>query len=59
MGHTQAAELYKTKAKGGDAEDSRGVEVHIDGVTSLMVAAAGGHMVRCEITSRATVVGFL
>lgn len=48
----QASESYKAnllKSKPGDQDSSGGttpVERHTDGVTSLMVAAVGGHMVR-------------
>lgn len=43
----QASEAYKAnlKNKVGEAEPSLAVETHTDGVTSLMVAAVGGHMV--------------
>lgn len=49
----QASEAYKAsllKAKGSleaGAESSGSVEAHTDGVTALMVAAVGGHMVSC------------
>lgn len=40
------ASLLKAKAASdGGAESSGGVETHTDGVTALMVAAVGGHMV--------------
>lgn len=48
---TQASEAYKaalSKAKvapDGSTESILSVETHTDGVTSLMVAAVGGHMV--------------
>lgn len=44
----QASESYKAnllKSKTADSDSSAGVETHTDGVTSLMVAAVGGHMV--------------
>lgn len=44
----QASETYKAnllKSKAGDGDSPAGVETHTDGVTSLMVAAVGGHMV--------------
>ena len=44
----QASEAYKNnllKSKEGDGDSPNGVETHTDGVTSLMVAAVGGHMV--------------
>eukprot|EP00903_Cladosiphon_okamuranus_P016883 g15565.t1 len=43
----EASEAYKNnllKSKEGDDDSSAGVETHTDGVTSLMVAAVGGHM---------------
>ena len=50
----QASESYKAnllKSKTADLDSSGGtapVETHTDGVTSLMVAAVGGHMVRAD-----------
>lgn len=44
----QASESYKAnllKSKTAELDSSVGVETHTDGVTSLMVAAVGGHMV--------------
>ncbi|CAM9577804.1 unnamed protein product [Pylaiella littoralis] len=43
----KASETYKAnllKSKAGDSDSATGVETHTDGVTSLMVAAVGGHM---------------
>ncbi|CAM9510965.1 unnamed protein product, partial [Hapterophycus canaliculatus] len=43
----KASETYKAnvlKSKVGDGDSPAGVETHTDGVTSLMVAAVGGHM---------------
>lgn len=33
------------KSKAGDSDSPNGAETHTDGVTSLMVAAVGGHTV--------------
>lgn len=50
----QASEAYKNnllKSKESEGDYSTGVETHTDGVTSLMVAAVGGHMVNPKVYS--------